>query len=133
VFLTSDITLRDNVGILKFAVRYTGRVTHPYMTQEVPALFVDRRFSVLAYYIGTRPWTGDRAITYAFPPGRNIYARPTEHWAAYIDPDTGYGVGLFNPLAWHGITAYRIGEDGSDLPWDCRWVRHVQRVLAGPS
>jgi hypothetical protein len=120
VLLTSDITLKDNYGILKFAMKYTGRTTHPYMTQEVPALFVDRRFSVLAYYIGSRPWTNDRAITYAFPPGRNIYARPTEHWAAFVDPVTGFGVGLFNPLAWHGITAYRIGEDGSDLPWDCR-------------
>ncbi|WIA32510.1 hypothetical protein OEZ86_003326 [Tetradesmus obliquus] len=128
VLLTSDITLKDNYGILKFAMKYTGKVTHPYMTQEVPALFVHRRFSVLAYYQGSRPWTSDKAITYAFPPGRNIYARPTEHWAAFVDPATGFGVGLFNPLAWHGITAYRIGEDGSDLPWDCSYFAHTIRM-----
>ena len=45
------------------------------MTQEVPAVFVDRKFSVLAYYDGTKPWTNDKAITYAFPPGKNTYAR----------------------------------------------------------
>jgi hypothetical protein len=49
--------------------------TQPYMTQEVPAVFVDRRFSVLAYYVGAKPWTNDKAITYAFPPAANVYAR----------------------------------------------------------
>jgi hypothetical protein len=47
-----------------------------YMTQEVPAVFVDRKFSVLAYYKGATPWTNDKAgLVYAFPPGRNVYAR----------------------------------------------------------
>lgn len=46
------------------------------MTQEVPAVFADRRFSVLVYYDGAAPWTNDKAgMKYMFPPGRNIYAR----------------------------------------------------------
>jgi hypothetical protein len=44
------------------------------MTQEVPAVFTDRKFSVLAFYNGTKPWTNDK-VTYAFPPGRNMFAR----------------------------------------------------------
>lgn len=97
--MTSNVTVKDNFAELNFAVTYNGKVTHPYMTQEVPAVFVDRRFGVLAYYAGDKPWTNDK-VTYAFPGGRNIYARPTEFWAAYIDPDTGYGLGAFNPMAW---------------------------------
>lgn len=75
--------------------------------QEVPAVFVHRKFSVLAYYAGLKPWTNDTNITYTFPPARNMYARPTEHWAAFVDPVSGWGVGVYNPLAWMGITAYR--------------------------
>lgn len=39
-------------------------------------MFVDRKFSVLVYYKGTSPWTNDKTgLVYAFPPGRNVYAR----------------------------------------------------------
>lgn len=59
--------------------------------------------------------------------------RPTEFWAAYIDPNTGWGLGVYNPMAWMGITAYRIGPDGADSrPWDCSYFAHTIRMQLHP-
>ena len=69
---------------------------------------------------------------YLFPPGRNVFAKPTERWAAYIDPSTGYGLGVFVPTAWTGITAYRTGYDGSDRPYDCTYFAHTIRMALTP-
>lgn len=38
--------------------------------------------------------------------------RITENWAAYIDPTTGEGVGIYTPVA-QTITCYRVGKVSS--------------------
>lgn len=63
--LASDITMADGYIAARFTMKYSGSTTHPYMTQEVPAVFVNRGLSVLAYYAGSRPWKGDANITCA--------------------------------------------------------------------
>jgi len=40
---------------------------------------------------------------------------PTEHWAAYIEPTTGYGIGVFTPIC-DGMTSYRVGEWAAASP-----------------
>lgn len=132
VLYTSDVRLRSNVVSIKFGVKYTGGTTHPYLTQEVPAVFVDRRFSVLVYYAGHKPWTDDDNVTYAFPGAHNMYTAPTERWAAYLLPDSGWGVGVFVPKAWLGVTAYRVGPDGSTAPSDCSYFAHTVRMQLHP-
>jgi hypothetical protein len=46
--------------------------------------------------------------------------RITENWAAYIDPTTGEGVGIYTPVA-QTITCYRVGK-----------VRSLTRVTQMP-
>jgi hypothetical protein len=38
-----------------FSMRYTGSAAHPAHHQELPAVFVNRRLSVLALYTGDDP------------------------------------------------------------------------------
>lgn len=42
-------------------------------------------------------------------------------------------MGVYNPMAWMGITAYRIGLDGSkSRPWDCSYFAHTIRMQLHP-
>jgi hypothetical protein len=56
--MTTDVGLRDNLVVINYTMRYTGRDRHPMMTQEVPAVFTVRNLSVLAFYDGTEPFKG---------------------------------------------------------------------------
>jgi hypothetical protein len=47
------------------------------------------------------------AVYCACRPAENY--RITENWAAYIDPTTGEGVGIYTPVA-QTITCYRVGK-----------------------
>jgi hypothetical protein len=69
---------------------------------------------------------------YIFPPARNVYAKTTERWAAYVDNSTGYGLGVFVPAAWTGITGYRTGPDNSDRPYDCSYFAHTFKMALTP-
>lgn len=46
---------------------------------------------------------------------------PTERWAAYIEPATGYGIGVFTPIA-TGLTSYRVGKDASTRASDVSYL-----------
>jgi hypothetical protein len=58
VLLSTDVTLQDNLIVVNYTMRYTGRDRHPMMTQEVPAIFTVRNLSVLAFYDGLEPFKG---------------------------------------------------------------------------
>lgn len=92
--------------------------------------------SLLSLHLHTLPPATHPAapacLRYAFPAGRNMYAKPTERWAALIDPDTGAGLGAFAPHAWMGITAYRTGRDRSDRPYDTSYFAHTIRMALTP-
>jgi hypothetical protein len=115
---------------------YTGRNTHPERRQEVPALFTDRRLSAFVHYSGSKPWTKDK-LSYDFPsskPGSSnpasMYA-PTERWAAYVDPETGYGLGVYVPVS-KQITAYRVGPDDSSSAADCSYMAPLVMLAIKP-
>jgi hypothetical protein len=96
---------------VRFTMRYTGTAGHPDAHQEVPAVFLHRRLNTLALYTGNKPWTKD-TITRVMPGQVGQYFKPTEHWAAYIDQGTGFGVGVYTPVATQ-LVAYRVGPEGS--------------------
>jgi hypothetical protein len=87
-------------------------------TQELPAVFVDRRLGLeLAFYDGPEPWAGKplRREQPASPPP-NSYYKATEKFAAWVN-EHNVGLGVFSPSA-TGLTAYRVGPDGSSQPSD---------------
>eukprot|EP00879_Flechtneria_rotunda_P030094 GHRR01032647.1.p1 GENE.GHRR01032647.1~~GHRR01032647.1.p1 ORF type:complete len:106 (+),score=23.15 GHRR01032647.1:290-607(+) len=55
----------------------------------------------------------------------------TENWAAYIDPATGEGVGVYSPVA-QTLTCYRVGDDGSRACSDCSYFAPTMRFAIKP-
>lgn len=58
--------------------------------------------------------------------------RITENWAAYIDPTTGEGVGIYTPVA-QTITCYRVGKVGCSstaVGWASQHMLVVTNFLA---
>lgn len=105
---------------VRFAMRYTGTASHPDAHQEVPAVFVNRRLNVLALYTGEKPWSnGD--LTFIMPGQTGEYYRPTERWAAYVDQESGFGLGVYTPVA-SQLVAYRIGPEKSAAPNDVSYM-----------
>jgi hypothetical protein len=105
---------------VRFTMRYTGNEPHPDAHQEVPAVFVHRRLNVLALYTGEQPWSnGD--LTFVLPGQVGEYYRPTERWAAYVDQESGFGLGVYTPVA-SQLVAYRIGPEKSNARNDVSYM-----------
>ena len=70
--------------------------------------------SSLVFYNRTkdREWTDAWGkLTLARPRATNDYFLPTERWAAYVFPGTGWGVGVYSPNS-DVVTAYRLDVNG---------------------
>jgi hypothetical protein len=179
VVMGSEYAL-DGSGVLSidYSITYRGAAPQPRRMQELPAVFLDRRLSVLALYDGPAPWSG-APPRLALPGERNTEASgrwrgegccgagrgrercavrlgslppprppapphplpwpprlplsllplpappkqffPTEKWAAYLDPSTGAGLGVFVPRA-ERLTAYRVGPDNSTAVSDTSYL-----------
>jgi hypothetical protein len=100
-------------------MRYTGNGAHPERHQEVPAVFVDRRLNALALYSGSAPWTGGQ-LSFLMPGQVNEYFKIPEKWAAYVDTKSGFGVGVYTPIA-EQLVAYRVGSENSTARSDCSY------------
>lgn len=101
-------------------MRYSGDAPHPAAHQEVPAVFLHRGLNVLAMYTGAAPWSnGD--LTFIMPGQVGEYYRPTERWAAYVDMASGFGVGVYTPVA-DQLVAYRIGPENSAARSDVSYM-----------
>jgi hypothetical protein len=107
-----------------------GGRAHASRTQEVPAVFVDRRLGLeLAFYDGAEPWTGKplRREKPGSPPP-NSYYNTAERFAAWVN-ENNVGLGVFVPIA-TGLTAYRVGPDRSDKPSDTSYFAlTVERAM----
>ena len=117
---------------VNYTMAYYGPSEQPPRTQETPAFFVDRRLAVLAFYEGSAPWTGDQKLRFTMPGEKNTYFTPTERWAAYVDPKTGAGIGVFTPVS-SGLVAYRVGPDGSTRVSDTSYFALTTRFSIQPA
>uniref|UniRef100_A0A383VES4 Uncharacterized protein n=1 Tax=Tetradesmus obliquus TaxID=3088 RepID=A0A383VES4_TETOB len=119
--------------VAHYTAAYNGNITHPILDQEVPAVFVRRPFSVLARYEGEQPWTKDENITYTFPGASNAYGSFSESWVAWLDPETGTGIGVYQPHATL-FTAYRVPAttEASDMPWHTSYSALLVRAQFYP-
>lgn len=104
------ITLEDRVARIRFRMTHTGEASHAPRHQELPAVFVNGRHTTLVHYAGDAPWTGGEPAR-SIPGWPNEGRKITENWAAYIDPETDRGIGVYVPVA-EEITCYRFGQKG---------------------
>ena len=112
--MSSQINLNDDVVAIKFSMFYRGKRSTRPRHQEIPAVFVDRSLSQLAFYNGSRPWTNE-PLSFIYPSilqngSESDRIRPSEKWAAYINPCTGIGLGVFSPNS-ELMTSYRVGRN----------------------
>lgn len=104
------IALEGPVAKLRFRMAYSGEKSHAPRHQELPAVFVNGRHTTLVHYAGEAPWTGGE-VARSVPGWPNEGRKITENWAAFVDPATERGVGVFVPVA-NEITCYRFGQPG---------------------
>ncbi|MCB1061687.1 MAG: hypothetical protein KDN20_02060 [Verrucomicrobiae bacterium] len=105
------ITLEGPVARVHFRMTYTGEKVNQPRHQELPAVFINDQLTTLVHYDGDAPWTGAE-LSKSEPGWPNERREITEHWAAYIDPATNRGVGVYVPVA-DTITCYRFSKPGA--------------------
>ena len=80
--------------------------------QELPAVYLIKNMNRLVIYDGDKPWQNDKLtdVTYG-PDDKWIWVRrkPTEPWAACVNPVTNIGLGVYSP-------------EGSGNTWNMGWV-----------
>ncbi|KAI8473268.1 MAG: hypothetical protein J3K34DRAFT_411475 [Monoraphidium minutum] len=131
VTMTAGITLQPDHVHLEHTFEYTGGTQHPVRIQELPAVFVVRRLSQLVFYEGDKPWTGGilQSKTPGFP---NVDYKMDENWAAWVDPATQEGVGVWVPWC-STMTSYRVGDnDNSCQSCDCSYFAPTIRFAVTP-
>ncbi len=122
------ISLTGKLAHVKFKMTYTGTNSHPKISHELPAVFVEPQFDTLLVYEGAKPWTGD-AVSRSKPGWPNESRKFTEHWAAYVDTNN-FGVGAFVPVA-DQITCYRFG-DGKREHGSCSYFAPLKNFAITP-
>lgn len=123
-----SIELKGEVAEIFFRMTYSGKKSHAPRHQELPAVFVNERLSELVRYDGDSPWTGND-LTRSEPGWPNESHEISENWAAYVDPETGYGVGVYVPIA-DTITSYRFGKAGEKGA--CSYLAPVKTIAVTP-
>ena len=122
------ISLTGKLAHVKFKMAYTGTNSHPKISHELPAVFVEPQFDTLLVYEGAKPWTGD-AVSRSKPGWPNESRKFTEHWAADVDTNN-FGVGAFVPVA-DQITCYRFG-DGKREHGSCSYFAPLKNFAITP-
>jgi hypothetical protein len=128
--VTMEQWLRLEAGTarLRFRMSYTGAKLHRPRHQELPALFVDASLDTLVFCADDQPaWKG-AALTRKQPSFPNEYARLSEPWAAWVNPQDR-GLGLFFPGT-SQLTCYRV-RDGHARA-DCSYLAPIRTLALAP-
>jgi hypothetical protein len=118
--MTTHITL-DNDGKVnvKCTMVYSGSEKQGPNVQEVPACFLDARYSLLMY---KHKVTGAVITVVPNAPGsKNMQKLANPKWAGYIDPNTGEGVFITSPMA-TSLTAYRVAIPTNPPTSNCSYL-----------
>lgn len=109
------IDLQGSVAHIRYRMTYSGTTKHPPRHQEIPAVFIEPKFTTLVLYDGAKPWSGDK-LKRTEPGWPNQGHKIAENWAAYVD-ENDFGIGAYVPAA-KEITCYRYkGGGGSDCSY----------------
>lgn len=122
------ISLTGKVAHVKFRMTYTGTNSHPGMSHELPAVFVEPQYDTLLVYEGTNAWSGG-AVNRSKPGWPNESRKFTERWAAYVNTNN-FGMGAFVPVA-DTLTCYRFG-DGRREHGSCSYFAPLRKFAITP-
>jgi len=132
VEFTQKIQLDGDIAIIDFTMRYSGEEIHPIHDQELPAVFVDARYSRL-HYLHPEDKGGDppRVAEPAFP---NERLKIREPWIAWLDKDDR-GIGVLVPdIELNTVTCYRTaGDPNNRNKGACSYAAPIKRIAVTPA
>jgi hypothetical protein len=113
--------LHDDVLHLRIRMTYSGEQTHQPRHQEIPAVFIEPRYTTLLLHDGRelRRWK---------PGWPNEDVKLPDHWAAWLD-DGGRGIGVYVPAAGEA-TCYRFGDGKSAS--SCSYIAPIATFALKP-
>ncbi len=126
--MTQEIRLRGAVAEVTFGMVYDGKESHPATHHEIPAFFVEPRYSTLVLHDGPEPWKS-KPLSRSTPGWPNESRKPTEKWAAWVD-ETDSGIGCCVPKM-ESLTCYRFGKPPAD-PSACSYFAPLIRFAIVP-
>ena len=131
VEFTQKIQLDGDIAIIDFTMRYSGKKSHSIHDQELPAVFVDARYSRL-HYLHPDDKGGDppRVSEPAFP---NERLQIREPWIAWLDKDDR-GIGILVPdIGLNTVTCYRApGNPKNRNKGACSYAAPIKRIAITP-
>lgn len=119
VIMTTQITLEENGDIhVDCLMEYFGDVNHGKSVQEIPACFINPKYTTLVYRLKT---TNELVKIIPNGPGiKNIQKKADATWVGYIDPQTNKGIVICSPLA-TSLTAYRVNISSNPIESNCSY------------
>ena len=94
--------------------------------QELPAVYPVRDLSRLVIYDGDKPWQNDKLTDVKYGPDEKwiwVRRKPTEPWAACVNPVTNIGLGVYSPegignswnMGWTGVLPMGKEKDAATM------------------
>lgn len=123
------ISLHGEIAKIRYRFTYRGKIQHPPVHQEMPAVFVDYDLETLACYTGDKPWTG-APLSKDSPGWPNESRKVTEEWAAWLGKD-GRGLGVHFPGTTE-MTCYRYEGPSGPEGGGCSYFAPIRTTAIGP-
>lgn len=129
--MEEKIELNGKLAHITYTFKYTGSITHPSRSQELPAVFVDYELPNLVFYRGNSPWQND-TLSSVVPGWPNEPQTMTEEWAAYVD-DKNWGIGVYVPGT-NRMTTYRHKGNlvGGERGEACSYFAPIRKFSISP-
>jgi hypothetical protein len=122
-----ELQLTGSLARLGFTMRYTGTKSHAARHQELPAVFVQPRFSTLVFCPHkAKPWV-DAPLERQQPGFPNQMIQTCERWVAWEAAD-GQALGIYFPHT-DQATVYRVTNGNVG---DCSYVAPVRTLALQP-
>lgn len=117
MIMEQDLSLDDDIAILRFSMSYQGPKQGKPRHQEMPAVFIDGALENFVYTKnGVLTRAEPRIIAENNRKGVNGlgYGKSSSEWVAYLN-DADWGIGIYTPGT-QAFTCYRALGDGTTGP-----------------
>lgn len=116
----------SNAVKVAYKIKHEGNDYHKKLDIELPATWIQNRFSKFFYYNGIHPWTNDVLNQSTTDVNPITPWLGTESWGALIDPSNSKGIGIYNPSSVNAIEFLTDPAHGSSNPrYSTSWLSVV--------
>lgn len=133
VEMKQTVCLDRDIVRMTFKMTYRGTISHPEIDQELPAIYLWKGLSRLVLYQGNKPWKNDELTTIDPIISLDVqqaHSYATEHWAAYVSKEHGWGMGVMFPHT--NKISYYLVSSASNGPEACAYLAPVTPLTITP-